>query len=1054
MKRLVRILGSPRLACVAFVLLALATWLGTLAQVELGLHAAQKRYFESFGLIHWLGPVPIPLPGANLVLSVLFVNLCVGGIVRLRKRRSTIGVLVAHAGIAILLLAGFVKHAFARDGHVTLYEGQSSGWYQSYYRYELAVARELDDGRLEELLVPHEDLARATEPGSLELALPEYGFALELGSWQPNCRPALASPNGLEPGPTVDGLTLQPREVEREAERNLAGLAASARFESGERQEALLWSASHTPWTVTAPDGGRYAVELRKERYPLPFRIALDDFRKEDHPRTAMPRSFESDVTIAPLPTGADGTGGVGAARAVRIEMNEPLRSDGLVVYQASWGPSEALPGEPLFSTFAVVENPADAWPLVGCIVIALGLALHFGQRLARWIRRSAERRARPARRPQAQTPGASSPARRAAAALIAGLGLGGLARAAADVDRPAPAPPELVELLGTLPVQDGGRVKPLSTYASFTLLRLNGKRSVTTASGERLGPTEWLLEVLLHAEHAARHPTFLVQDEAVAVALGLEADHDKRDRWTFEELAPAVPRLFDLAHEYGSIPSAERRRVEEQVLELADKVDTFLSLARHFDFARFGVVADDPELAGALAGQELAALSEILASAERLRAGAAGREVLDAAAEIALPSRALALFPPLDPAADAWLTPSDLAERARRGHPNATEHVRLVRRLEALYAQRDDRAATLATLDEIARETRALAAQRGQLESVDRERAYYRLDPVGWSLRTFVLAFLLVAGLWLKPRARFLYGAACTTAGLATLALATAIVLRCSIRGRPPVSTLYETVLFVTATGAALALVIEWLNRGRVALSAAAVLGLIGVFVANGYETLDGADTMPSLVAVLDTNFWLATHVTAITLGYSAGMLAALLASFWILIDRFQGRGARPDVLRELGRMVYGVTCFALFFSLVGTILGGIWANDSWGRFWGWDPKENGALLIVITQTLLLHARLTGLCGTRGLCLLAAFGGTVVAFSWWGVNLLGVGLHSYGFTSGIHQALWTYYGLQWSIVALGLFGARRRGAVAAGSADRAQEPAPAAPRQEANSVS
>ena len=98
-------------------------------------------------------------------------------------------------------------------------------------------------------------------------------------------------------------------------------------------------------------------------------------------------------------------------------------------------------------------------------------------------------------------------------------------------------------------------------------------------------------------------------------------------------------------------------------------------------------------------------------------------------------------------------------------------------------------------------------------------------------------------------------------------------------IRGRPPVSTLYETVLFVTAVGSLIALVTELINRQRVAISAAAVLGMVGLFIANGYETLDKQDTMPSLVAVLDTNFWLATHVTAITLGYSAGMLAALLA-------------------------------------------------------------------------------------------------------------------------------------------------------------------------------
>jgi ABC-type transport system involved in cytochrome c biogenesis permease subunit len=243
---------------------------------------------------------------------------------------------------------------------------------------------------------------------------------------------------------------------------------------------------------------------------------------------------------------------------------------------------------------------------------------------------------------------------------------------------------------------------------------------------------------------------------------------------------------------------------------------------------------------------------------------------------------------------------------------------------------------------------------------------------------------------------------------------------MRCVIRGRPPVSTLYETVLFVTAVGAIVALVMEGINRQRIALSAAAILGTVGLFIANGYELLDKRDTMPSLVAVLDTNFWLATHVTCITIGYSAGMLAALLASVYLVAKAVGVKRGERGFYKNLGRMVYGVLCFGLIFSVVGTILGGIWANDSWGRFWGWDPKENGALLIVLSQIVILHARMGGYLREHGLCMAAAFGGTIVAFSWWGVNLLGVGLHSYGFTSGISRAVWTYYWIEWSIVGLG----------------------------------
>lgn len=119
---------------------------------------------------------------------------------------------------------------------------------------------------------------------------------------------------------------------------------------------------------------------------------------------------------------------------------------------------------------------------------------------------------------------------------------------------------------------------------------------------------------------------------------------------------------------------------------------------------------------------------------------------------------------------------------------------------------------------------------------------------------------------------------------------------------------------------------------------------------------------------------------------------------------------------------MVYGVICFALLFSVVGTILGGVWANESWGRFWGWDPKENGALLIVLSQLALLHGRMGGYLRDHGICMAAVFGGCVVAFSWWGVNLLGVGLHSYGFTSGIWGATRAFWATQALVILLGFF--------------------------------
>jgi cytochrome c biogenesis factor len=150
-------------------------------------------------------------------------------------------------------------------------------------------------------------------------------------------------------------------------------------------------------------------------------------------------------------------------------------------------------------------------------------------------------------------------------------------------------------------------------------------------------------------------------------------------------------------------------------------------------------------------------------------------------------------------------------------------------------------------------------------------------------------------------------------------------------------------------------------------------------------------------LQAVLDTNIWLATHVVAITTGYSAMFLAGMLAIIYVVRGVFT-RSLKKQTADSLGRMTYGVICFATLFSFVGTVLGGIWADQSWGRFWGWDPKENGAVLIVLWCAITLHARWGGFIRQRGLMIMALFGNIVTSFSWFGVNMLGVGLHSYGF--------------------------------------------------------
>jgi ABC-type transport system involved in cytochrome c biogenesis permease subunit len=161
----------------------------------------------------------------------------------------------------------------------------------------------------------------------------------------------------------------------------------------------------------------------------------------------------------------------------------------------------------------------------------------------------------------------------------------------------------------------------------------------------------------------------------------------------------------------------------------------------------------------------------------------------------------------------------------------------------------------------------------------------------------------------------------------------------------------------------------------------------------------------MEMMRAVLDSNFWLATHVVTITIGYAGTFLAGSIAIAYALRKHIVAK-ADPEADKVLSDMAYGIICFSLFFSFVGTVLGGIWADQSWGRFWGWDPKENGALLIVLWNAIILHARLGGYVRERGIMVMAIFGNIITACSWFGVNMLGVGLHSYGFMDKAFVAL------------------------------------------------
>ncbi|MDA0576473.1 MAG: cytochrome c biogenesis protein CcsA [Verrucomicrobia bacterium] len=630
-------------------------------------------------------------------------------------------------------------------------------------------------------------------------------------------------------------------------------------------------------------------------------------------------------------------------------------------------------------------------------------------------------------------------------AAPVAEGGPGGLASSTRVVRRVDPA---VVALLQRVPIQDGGRIKPLDTYARFELLKLHGKRRMRLTMGDeavRIGATEWLLTCLLYPEWAVHYPTFTLDNSDVITAIGAIPHEKRRDRYSYAELYPARERLMELASQYAVVDAKQRSAGQAMIVNLAGNLSDFEYLLQYLGFAR-ARIALDPELFPTLVETPTTLrVTEYLGKLPAVRTlvgeiphgvGKPSPVVQAMLEQVTLLQHHaengmfLHWLPPADAQLPAWLAVGDVIDHAFAQVATSVPELAFLETLEALVAARDNPVALPRVAAQLVDQLIAGAEARGEYRKVSAEVAFYRANYFFWALSGFLLSFLLLALTWLNPnpagrggqRANAVNRALAVAALLGgTGMLIAGIVVRCYLRGRPPVSTLYETILFITAVAILVALLMELMNRQRIALAMAPVLGMLGMFLAIKYEAKEASDTMPSLQAVLDTNFWLSTHVTCVTIGYAACLLAGAIAHLYVLGRVFHLRQSDRAYYATIARMVYGVLCFGLLFSFVGTMLGGIWANYSWGRFWGWDPKENGALMIVLWVLIVLHARMGGYVRDFGVSILAIIGACIVAFSWWGVNLLGVGLHSYGFTSGIWGALRLYWGVELAVVLMGL---------------------------------
>jgi ABC-type transport system involved in cytochrome c biogenesis permease subunit len=528
----------------------------------------------------------------------------------------------------------------------------------------------------------------------------------------------------------------------------------------------------------------------------------------------------------------------------------------------------------------------------------------------------------------------------------------------------------------GRLPVLVNGRVKPLDTVARTSLLMMQGRQRVVAKNGERLSPVEWLLDTLFRAHVADHHPVFEITHPDLLALLGLTAEQGVGNkRFSAQQFAGKLADLDRQAKLADDTERALRTPFQRAVVQLRDSVALYQRLGG--SVVAFGQ-ADFLD--------QLTKVEQSGASFDEKQKQELGRMfgTMDSFSYFRSIPPATAMEP------TAWRTVGAAwADTLASGKidPAAGAYAAMGR----AWRDRDARAFNASVQD---LRGRLETAWSSVLAKSDVEVRFNNAQPFYTSTLIYVIAFLAGAISWLKwPEV--LRRVAFWLVALAFVLTTAGIVARMWIEARPPVTNLYSSALFVGWGAVAMCLVLEFFYKNAVGSVTAGVVGFATLVIAHHLAL--GGDTMEMMRAVLDSNFWLATHVVTIAVGYSATFLAGFLALIYV-VRGVLTRSLDEATAASLGRMMYGIVCFATLFSFVGTILGGIWADQSWGRFWGWDPKENGALLIVIWNAIILHVRWAGLVKTRGLAALTIFGNIVTAWSWFGVNMLGVGLHSYGF--------------------------------------------------------
>ena len=682
---------------------------------------------------------------------------------------------------------------------------------------------------------------------------------------------------------------------------------------------------------------------------------------------------------------------------------------------------------------------------------------------------------------------------------LIILLSFSAVSAAEPDLEKIKKLSPLFSELL----ILDQGRYKPLDSYAKTKLLQFSGKTSIN-----KLSYMEWFTAVVFEPELIYSTKLFLINNPEVLTAINVAVDSHRR--YSYDELREGISTLNQLAAQAENKPNEKRSLVEKELIRVSNNFHEFTQITSSFSlFQKKPMLADlaKPELLKALGINQseknaeislfnivdkASELEQIINSSSVLKSDAVKlgfvlyswiesyREYLN----IFRREEVLAvLVNPLSKATargqegrlefvNPWTYFYEIQSHSEevKALANSTQldSLRSCQRLQKAYDAVDAEVfkESVKSLNQLSF-TYIKSVNKSQ-PKLALELLYNRVNPLGnaqllYLLSLLVLVFRSVAFYARKTstnsssflsnifRNSNIEKLASVFFSMGFILHVIAIVLRIFILERAPVSNLYETFVFVAFVTALLGLILKFITKEKEmsnflgSLSAFFLLLIASKFVTDG-------DSMKVLIAVLDSNFWLSTHVIAEMIGYAGVSLAGLIGHVYLVkylirqrtLSRMEAVSADEPYhdfinsvqshqslvteidLKFLNKLILGMIGFGLCFTFLGTMLGGIWADQSWGRFWGWDPKENGALLIILWTAITLHARLAGYIKDFGVAIFAIIGTMVVMLSWFGVNLLGVGLHSYGFTEGLVINLLSYFFIEFVFIFVVIFLQRR----------------------------